>query len=258
MFCLGKTDIGMKRTVNQDSLKWTVINSTTVLAVVCDGMGGAAGGGIAGSLAAETFNDYVSERVKDICKKKTLGRADESRIKNILKCGVEAANKAVFEKANEDFSLQGMGTTLVATLACGNALFTVNVGDSRMYLISDGAIRQITHDHSYVQFLIDTGRLSEEDAKTSKNRNIITRAVGTDDSVEADVFVTRAADGNFALLCSDGLINFVPSETIYNTVRAMKDEGVSEETMDECIDTLILSANTAGGSDNITAMIIAL
>lgn len=257
MFCLGKTDVGMKRTVNQDSFKCTELNSTTVLAVVCDGMGGAAGGGIAGSLAAETFTNYMVDHTKDICKKNILGRADENRIKNILRTAVEAANKAVFEKANDDISLRGMGTTLVAALVCGDTVFTVNVGDSRMYLISDESIRQITHDHSYVQFLIDTGRLSEEDAKTSRNRNIITRAVGTDDSVEADVFVNRASEGSFILLCSDGLVNHVSPETIFSTLNSAEGE-TPLERLDECTEGLILSANTAGGSDNITVVMVAL
>ncbi|MBQ7836768.1 MAG: Stp1/IreP family PP2C-type Ser/Thr phosphatase [Clostridia bacterium] len=257
MFCLGKTDVGMKRTVNQDSFKITEFNSTTVLAVVCDGMGGAAGGGVAGTLAAETFTEYVKDHSKDICKKKTLTRLDEGRIRSILKAAAEQANQAVYNKATEDLSLHGMGTTLVAALICCGTIFTVNVGDSRMYLISDESIRQITHDHSYVQFLIDTGRLSEEEARKSHNRNIITRAVGTDTTVEADVFVNRATDGNYILLCSDGLVNHVSPDTIFKTVYSTE-ETVGEAMLDECVDTLILAANTAGGSDNITAVMIAL
>ncbi len=257
MLCLGKTDIGMRRNVNQDSFKCTEFNSTTVLAVVCDGMGGAAGGGVAGSLATETFTEFVSTYEKELTKKKLLTRADENKIKSILKNAVAKANKAVYDRAEDDISLRGMGTTLVATLLCCGTLFTVNVGDSRMYLITEGTIRQISHDHSYVQFLIDTGRLSEEDAKKSNNRNIITRAVGTEEHVEADVYINRAVRGGFVLLCSDGLVNHVPAEEIYNTVSDIG-ENVTDEAIDECIDTLILAANTAGGSDNITAVILAL
>ncbi len=257
MFCLGKTDIGMKRNVNQDCFKCTEFNSTTVLAVVCDGMGGAAGGEIAGNLAAQTFTDFVSTYEKELTKKKLLSRADENKIKNILKNAVAKANKAVYDRTEDDISLRGMGTTLVATLLCCGTLFTVNVGDSRMYLITEGTIRQISHDHSYVQFLIDTGRLSPEDAKTSSNRNIITRAVGTDITVEADVYINRGVKSGYVLLCSDGLVNFVPAEEIYNTVNDIG-EDITEDAMDECIDTLILAANTAGGSDNITVVLMAL
>ena len=257
MFCLGKTDIGMKRNVNQDSFKCTEFNSTTVLAVVCDGMGGAAGGEIAGKLAAETFTEFVSTYEKELTKKKNISRADETKIKGILKNAVAKANRAVYEKASEDISLKGMGTTLVATLLCCNTLFTINVGDSRMYLINEGSIRQVSHDHSYVQFLIDTGRISEEDARKSNNRNIITRAVGTEEYVEADVYVNRAATSGYVLLCSDGLVNHVPAEEMYNTISDIGDD-VTEEAIDECIDTLILAANTAGGSDNITAVLLAL
>lgn len=256
MFCLGKTDIGMKRNVNQDSFKCTEFNSTTVLAVVCDGMGGAAGGEIAGKLAAETFTEFVSTYEKELTKKKMLTRADETKIKGILKNAVAKANKAVFDRAKEDISLHGMGTTLVATLLCCDTLFTVNVGDSRMYLITDDSIRQITHDHSYVQFLIDTGRITEEDAKKSNNRNIITRAVGTEELVQSDVYVNRAVKSGYVVLCSDGLVNYVPPEQIFNTVHDM--EALTEEAVDECVDTLILAANTAGGSDNITAVLMVL
>ena len=257
MFCLGKTDIGMKRNVNQDCFKCTEFNSTTVLAVVCDGMGGAAGGEIAGNLAAQTFTDFVSTYKKELIKKKTLSRTDENKIKSILKNAVAKANKAVYDRTEDDIALKGMGTTLVATLLCCGTLFTVNVGDSRMYLITEGSIRQISHDHSYVQFLIDTGRISPEDARTSNNRNIITRAVGTDHTVEADVYINRAVKNGYVLLCSDGLVNFVPAEEMYNTVNDIG-KNVTEEAIDECLDTLILAANTAGGSDNITVVLMAL
>ena len=189
--------------------------------------------------------------------KKLLTRTDENKIKSILRNAVAKANRAVFERTEDDISLRGMGTTLVATLLCCGTLFTVNVGDSRMYLVTEGSIRQISHDHSYVQFLIDTGRITPEDAKTSNNRNIITRAVGTDETVEADVYINRAVKGGYVLLCSDGLVNFVPAEEMYNTISDIGDN-VTEEAIDECLDTLILAANTAGGSDNITAVLMAL
>ncbi|MBR6650266.1 MAG: serine/threonine-protein phosphatase [Clostridia bacterium] len=190
-------------------------------------------------------------------KKKTLSRTDENKIKSILKNAVAKANKAVYDRTEDDIALKGMGTTLVATLLCCGTLFTVNVGDSRMYLITEGSIRQISHDHSYVQFLIDTGRISPEDARTSNNRNIITRAVGTDQTVEADVYINRAVKNGYVLLCSDGLVNFVPAEEMYNTVNDIGNT-VTEEAIDECLDTLILAANTAGGSDNITVVLMAL
>ena len=257
MLCFGKTDVGKKRNVNQDSFKPTVINSTTVLAVVCDGMGGAAGGGVAGNLAAETFTQFVCDHITELAKKKSLSRSDEHKIRGILVNAAASANSAVFERATSDVSLHGMGTTLVATLAICGMLFTVNIGDSRMYLISEGSIRQITHDHSYVQYLVDTGRLSPEDAKKSTNRNIITRAVGTDRTVEADVFINKAIRGNFVLLCSDGLVNHVPADKIYAAVDDIGDD-VCEESINRCLELLINEANDCGGSDNITAMIMAI
>ena len=256
MLCLGKTNVGMKRSVNQDSFKITEFNANSVLAVVCDGMGGAAGGGDASSIASEAFTKFATERLPAILKKKFPAMSDERKIKTILTEAANAANAAVFEAASDDPELQGMGTTLVASLLAFGTLYTVNVGDSRMYLAHQSKLKQITHDHSYVQYLLDTGRITEDEAKTSTRRNIITRAVGIGENVEADVFTSRADAGKAtALLCSDGLVNYVSEDEMLTLLSEMG-SSPDEEKVNKCLDALIDTANEAGGGDNITAVIL--
>lgn len=258
MLCLGKTNIGMKRSVNQDNFKITELSAHSVLAVVCDGMGGAAGGATASELAVNTFTDYVCTKAADLAKKKFLTLTEERKVKNILLEAAARANTAVYKAANEDESLHGMGTTLVATLLMAGDLYTVNVGDSRMYLIENDTIEQITHDHSYVQYLVDMGRITPEEAKTSTRRNIITRAVGTNEAVEADLFICRAQAGrSVAVLCTDGLANYVsPEELLFDMTASCVD--LSNEGITAWIDDLIERANDAGGSDNITCVILSV
>ncbi len=262
MFCCGRTDIGQKREVNQDSFFCEYFDNGMLLCVVCDGMGGAAGGGIASGLACTSFVDSVADFAENFSVSEKLTRTDERIIRKILAEAVDFANKKVYEKAESDPSLSGMGTTLVATLVCGRTLFTVNIGDSRMYLIKDNEAVQITKDHSYVQYLVDMGKITPEEARSSINKNIITRAVGTDTGVEADIFITRlpealrgAKEDHVCVLCSDGLTNHVSPEEIANAVKfacAVK----SDRQLGPVAEFLIDLANEGGGNDNITAVII--
>ena len=155
MLCCGRTDVGKKRKVNQDSFFCEYYDNGMMLCVVCDGMGGAAGGGIASGFACQTFVDCVAEFAEKYSPPCPLTRTDERIIRKVLAEAVDCANKKVFDTASEDLSLTGMGTTIVATLVVNRTLFTVNVGDSRMYLIKDGAATQITKDHSLVEWRKD-------------------------------------------------------------------------------------------------------
>ncbi|MCI8610406.1 MAG: serine/threonine-protein phosphatase [Clostridiales bacterium] len=272
MLCCGRTDIGKKRTVNQDSFMCDSFSNGMQLAVVCDGMGGAAGGGIASSIACGVFLESIGDFAQSFGTREVLTHTDERLIKNAMTEAIDAANAAVFDRSGSQDDLRGMGTTLVATLAYCNMLFTINVGDSRMYLITNGVPEQITHDHSYVQYLVDMGKMTQQEARKSVNRNIITRAVGTDNTVEADIYVTRIpaknitdkiensdemADQYVALLCSDGLTNHVTPEEIAN---AMQDIGSIETSraLGKVAEKLIDMANAAGGADNITAVLMTL
>lgn len=247
----GKTDIGKKRSTNQDNFSIKEYTPGILLAVVCDGMGGARGGFEASSTATASFVASMDSFIESHITEQNTIECTDSQIHRALRRAAFTSNKAVFQRSEEDSSLRGMGTTLVAVLAVGSTVYTANVGDSRMYVIRGSRIEQVTHDHSYVQYLVDTGRITKEEARTAQNRNIITRAVGTESNVDADVFVTEIAAGEraYVLLCTDGLTNHLGEDEITEIVSA--NSPISEKT-----DALVSRANQYGGSDNITAVVI--
>ena len=236
----GKTNTGKKRKakINEDSFYAEVVKDI-FLAVVCDGVGGAKGGNIASSLAVKSFVDTVNESI-----------SDSSNYRDILFAAVARANDKVYSAAKENKELEGMGTTIVACIFDGAEYYAVNIGDSRMYLIDDKNCRmnQITKDHSLVQELVDSGVMTKEQAAKSPNRNIITRVLGSADTVCADFYKNKYEYGIF-LLCSDGLHDYVDESDIANYISHYDD-------IDHCIDELINKANKNGGGDNITAVII--
>ena len=268
----GKTDVGRQRSVNQDTFGAKLLAEDVLAAVVCDGMGGASGGGIASSIALDI---YLTELSKNMAKYLLAKNKAEPSVElpRLICRSVNTANGFLNAISKRDSSLNGMGTTLVSALIFGGVLYACNIGDSRLYHIWDGGIEQITKDHSYVQYLIDSGKLSPADAKKSSKKNIITRAVGIDPQVEADVFrvefgrkrkkgkaVQPAVEeavgdppGEYFLLCSDGLSNLLEDSEILSILRSkiyMYDELVVKVNM------LIEAANSRGGNDNITALLI--
>ena len=250
----GKTDVGVRRTENQDCFGiYEIIPGVTLLAV-CDGMGGMAGGATASRLALDTFAQSVREHIlpDNPDDEPDLGSVG---LRFSLNASVSEANRAVLKMADEsDGKLDGMGTTLVALLVVENTLiYSLNVGDSRLYEIKDGKIEQLTKDHSYVQHLLDLGKITYEEAKTSPIRNIIMRAVGIDDEVAGDVRSHDPAPGTedsprYMLLCSDGLSGVVSDEEIKNIVTTNK-------PISKKVEELVTAANAAGGPDNITAVL---
>ena len=251
----GVTDVGQRRTVNQDSFIIKQTADDRLLAVVCDGMGGAAGGLVASSTAAGTFAAFAEAELEKLGDGAPLKAQKAERL---LRRAVDAANEAVYERAKENEMLTGMGTTLVAALVYGGDIYAVNVGDSRLYLISgDGNITQVTHDHSYVQFLVDIGKISEDEARLSTNRNIITRAVGTSPEIECDFFTicTDGMERACMLLCTDGLSNMLSADEIADS---MIGDLTDENGLASACRTLVDTANENGGPDNITALLISL
>ena len=256
MILNGKTDVGLRRKNNQDSFVirlWEDIDCA--LGVVCDGMGGANGGNIASALACDCFVSAVAEFMGS--EKVRSGGATEGDYSSMLARAVAGANQCVYRSTEKDRSLKGMGTTLVAALIVGKVLYAVNVGDSRLYLYNRGRLTQITRDHSLVQYLMDQGKLTSEEAKDYPNRNVITRAVGIERSIESDIFsvdLSRLADDACALLCSDGLSSYVEAEEI----RAMLSAGLARETYDgdSIASALVDAANDHGGADNITVVLM--
>ena len=260
MFFYGKSDIGRIRKTNQDSFLTKRLANEAVLGVVCDGMGGVNGGNIASGIAVETF----AAKVEDFIRRKAAAGISETQISEgdytaLLARAVVDANHAVYSKASASADLRGMGTTLVAALVVKNNLYIVNIGDSRLYVTTDSSITQITKDHSLVQYLLDSGKLTPAEAQNYPKKNIITRAVGIEMDIEADIFSVNLAGTRkgYILLCSDGLTNFVKLEEISSIVTAPAASDADIPTLlEQKAANLINRANEAGGSDNITAVLI--
>ncbi|MCD7785796.1 MAG: Stp1/IreP family PP2C-type Ser/Thr phosphatase [Oscillospiraceae bacterium] len=242
MFAAGKTDIGKLREENQDKFRICAIDDETVFAVVCDGMGGAASGG----LASEMTSNAIYERVH------LSYRADmePKSVKSLLITSVEAANAIVYNKSLEDEENAGMGTTCVAALVHKNLLSITSVGDSRAYLMDKYGITQITNDHTIVEYLYSNGMISEDEMRNHKMKNVITRAVGVDKAVETDYFEIDLNGGEYILVCTDGLTNYLTNEQIY--------EISYRQPIEHAVNELIDAANSRGGKDNITAVLISV
>ena len=253
----GNSDIGMKRNVNQDSfMTIPVWGGDATLLVVCDGMGGHKAGDIASKKAIEAFTNsmFSCEAPEEELDEKTIGY----QIRYHLVESCDRANREVFTLSSSNKDFAGMGTTLVAAFIYKNHMYAVNIGDSRLYMITRYKTMQISHDHSFVQYLIDSGKLTEEDAKTYPRRNVITRAIGVSERAEVDYFSTDLSewDGGYLLLCSDGLSNYIDDEKMFDVVYGTgpKDDE-TEGDLAEKVNKLISMANESGGADNITAVL---
>ncbi len=233
------TDIGQKRQLNQDFIyrSETPVGNLPNVFIVADGMGGHNAGDYASRLAVETVVEEISTSF-------------EKNPVKILNNAIERANEMLRKRAREDRALSGMGTTIVAATCIGKYLEVANVGDSRLYVISD-EIRQITQDHSLVEEMVRMGGLDKETARNHPDKNIITRAVGARRDVEVDFFDVELQTGDMVLLCSDGLTNMVDDEMI---CRILKGDGNLEDRVEE----LTRTANQNGGKDNISVIVIEL
>ena len=239
----GLTDKGCVRKMNQDAYDIQQLDRSTLLCVVCDGMGGAKSGNIASSLAVDVFSQEIQR-----CWTPNMewDRADQ-----LLKSAVKLANFTVYDQAMQFEEFDGMGTTLVAAFVRGRKVSVVNVGDSRAYRISPSGIRQITKDHSVVQMMVDRGELTPEMAKHYPGKNLITRAVGTEPIVNCDIFRQELAKGDYLLLCSDGLSNLLDDQEILFEVV----HGVNKE---RCCKRLLDIAISRGSPDNVTCVLVSL
>ena len=253
-FC-GKTDVGMHRQVNQDCYRaLRVWNDEATLLVVCDGMGGHKAGEIASSTAVDIFCERIaSSPCEETDPEKIL-----DFIRYTLVCAASEANAAIFHLADENDEYQGMGTTMVAAIIYGNHFYAINIGDSRFYIVTKEETTLVTKDHSFVQYLIDNGKLSEEEAKDCPRKNVITRAVGIADKLDVDFFSAPLApwESGYLVLCSDGLSNYLDHQTMEEILFSPTHWFVSQEDdLARKADALIAFANDKGGSDNITAVL---
>ena len=228
------TDRGRKRPSNEDAFGYSVEHGVYV---VCDGMGGAAAGEIASSLAVDEVMRILTNR-----NAANPFPAD-------AQTAVSAANQAIFSRAQRSNKLSGMGTTMVALLAGERRAWMVNVGDSRGYRMRSGRLEQITLDHSLVEEQVRMGRMDKSEALRSPLRNVITRALGTQSAVTPDIFELEAEPGDLFLLCSDGLTRELSDALIESLLRV-------GAPLEELCTRLVAAANQAGGHDNITCLLV--
>ena len=236
-----KMDKGIVRNSNQDAYFAGEISQDVTFAVVCDGMGGANAGNVASEIAVKTISEYIVNSYRN-----NMSLDD---IIKMVKNAITSANIEIFDKSKSDKDLEGMGTTVVAAVIRGTNAVVANVGDSRVYVVND-EIKQLTTDHSIVQTLIETGKITREDAMVHPRKNVITRALGAEAEVVADVEEYNLSKEDTLLLCTDGLTNFVREDEILNTFKNNDISLVCEK--------LIELANLGGGGDNITAVTLTL
>lgn len=238
----GITDVGLVRRDNQDAyaIRERTPSGHTVC-VVCDGMGGTAGGQQASSIAVDT---YVRELEKVLSPEMT-----PQQLREASSYAVSIANRAVRAAAQESEEYRNMGTTLVSAVSYGGGAVISNVGDSRAYHITPLTIARVTRDHSLVESMVERGDITEEEARRHPNRNLITRALGTDETVESDGYRTTLSEGEYLLLCTDGLtITVTDQEMLFEILH-----GGDEES---CLSRLLAIAKEHGAPDNVTAVLM--
>lgn len=232
------TNVGVRRNTNQDYVYFSEENVGNLpnLLIVADGMGGHKAGEVASELAVNAVLQSLKEN------------KNTDKI-TLIEEAIAAANGRVLDMAVSDEKYKGMGTTIVVATLDENMLYVANVGDSRLYLIDDEGIRQITRDHSLVQEMVSIGELDKESARTHSRKNVITRAVGVEKNLMADFFEVEVKEGTKVLLCSDGLTNMVEDKDINSIVSE------AEESLEDVVHKLIDSANENGGLDNIAVVL---
>jgi protein phosphatase len=228
------TDKGLRRESNQDSY---LINEDLGLYIVADGMGGHSGGEVASALAVKTVEEFVAKNL-----------AKSNSPKDLLRRAVEKASETIFDHAQKETRLLGMGTTLVALLIAGRNIYLANVGDSRAYLFRPPFLWQVTEDHSLINEQLRAGIMNDDQAKHFVGRNVITRSVGYEREVQPEMFERQFQLGDSFLLCSDGLSGLVTDDQISATLSQTR----SEEVVYKCVE----DALAAGGDDNVTVMFI--
>lgn len=242
MKIVAKTDKGLVRENNQDAYAVGELPGEVAWAVVCDGMGGAAGGNIASALAVKVISDKITSSYNE--------KMRDSSIKNLLDSAITAANIEVYDMAYSRPDLKGMGTTVVAVVVRDNVAHIAHAGDSRAYIVNKDGVEQITVDHSLVQNLVDIGEITKEEAEHHPNKNVITRALGVDKRIDVDFSEVDLQENETLILCTDGLSNCVNNAEIADDIKDGQYYAFA--------DRLVKRANKNGGNDNITVVAIAI
>jgi protein phosphatase len=231
------TDTGRTRELNEDAIYASEkpVGNLPNLFIVADGMGGHNAGDFASTFTVDTLVEEI-------------GNSFEKNPSIIFQKAIQVANQKLREIAAADLRKRGMGTTVVAATCMGKYLQVANVGDSRLYVVND-TIKQITTDHSYVEEMIKRGNLQRENARSNPNKNIITRAVGAKNDIQADIYVLELKPGDLLLMCSDGLSNMLEDEEMRMIIKRQRD-------IVEMAEKLVEAANENGGKDNISVILI--
>ncbi len=242
----GHTDVGQKRDHNEDSL---LVDEELSLFIVADGMGGHAGGGTASRLAVDTIQARLRvAREADPEPFRGEGSLEDSAVPELLREAVESACESIYQAAQGDPTLAGMGTTVTAAVLVGRSAFVAHVGDSRCYLARRGRIYQVSEDHSLVNEQLKAGAITPDEARHSRLKNIITRSVGFESDVNVDLMGLELEGGDRLVICCDGLSNLVDDDEIREVVAA--------SSLDDAPRRLVDLANERGGDDNITVIVI--
>ena len=241
----GKTDVGCVRANNEDNFGF---DSRYGIFVVCDGMGGQAAGEVASKMGVDIMLDYFRRESPSAPSGLSIGTASSSGARSLANA-IQLANQTIFQAGQQQTGQTGMGSTIVAALVRGNSLAIAHVGDSRIYLIRRGEIQQLTEDHSWVMEQVKLGYITREQAEKSEMQNIILRALGSEEEVEADVEDLLALPGDLLLMTSDGLTRHVQDEEISEIVQRASD-------LERACAELVETAKQRGGDDNITCLLV--
>jgi len=242
-----KTDQGLKRNHNED---YFCLIEEEQLFLVADGMGGHACGEVASKMAADVIREFFARtRDEDVTWPYKMDH-NLSVLENRLNVGIRLANKKIHESASKDVRLSGMGTTVVIGQIADDRFYVAHVGDSRCYRIRGTEIRQITRDHSLLEDYKEARPgMSDEEQRKFPHKNVITRALGMRDTVQVDVSSDEIQDGDIFLLCSDGLSGMVPDAALLEHLKV-------GANLDDAVEKLVNAANAAGGTDNITVLVL--
>jgi protein phosphatase len=235
----GETNIGKKRLINQDAFAFGEQNEKTWI-VVCDGLGGENAGEVASKTAVDCVSGFMKEHL--------TSNLEHMEIKKTVIESVKSANEAVLKKANEDEKFSGMSTTIVSLIFFDGLLHIANVGDSRAYCVSNGVIEQLTKDHSVVQVLIDSGKITKKEAKKHPSKNCLIKVLGLEPDVEPSYTCRQMSQEEKILVCTDGLHDRVTKKEI---VSVLEEFGL-KESVNELIDVALRH----GGADNITVVLM--
>lgn len=237
---LAATDTGRLRDQNQDVFFCQSVGQNAGYAIVCDGMGGEKAGDVASATACEMIEKYLRRDVSD--------EMSEASAKAVIFSAISAANAKVYSMAKENPDYHGMGTTLVLAVVVGQNMHIVSIGDSRIYMVEKKAVKQLTHDHTLVQNMVDRGEISQEEAVNHPKKHYITRAIGVGDTLDIDYQMYELKKESIVLLCTDGLSNYLREERLPEMLKACVHK--------DSIQSLIDYANNQGGQDNITAVML--